>query len=73
MADQVDINEEFKKFRDSLGLIEKDELVERLTRAFNSLMMAEILVQQKIASTPTLLANIRLAVRDLKGDRGEAF
>lgn len=68
---EVDINEEFKKFRDSLGLIEKEELIERLTRAFNSLMMAEILVQQRMASVPTLCASIRMTLRDLKGDRGE--
>lgn len=67
----MDVNEEFKGFRDSLGLIEKEELIERLTRAFNSLMMAEILLGQKMANVTNLHATIRTAQRDLKGDRGE--
>lgn len=69
----MDINQEFKEFRDSLNLIEKDELIERLTRAYNSLMLVEVMMQQKMASVITMYGAVRSAQRDMKGERGESF
>lgn len=69
-----DLTKEFKELTESLEELPRDELIMRVSRAANSLMMAEVMVQNKIGlNLVSLLGVIKSVKNDLYGVRGERF
>ena len=69
----MNLGEELQSLKDSLHTLSKEELAERIYRAANSVMMAEVMQQAGMANVTTLTGVIRSTKKDLFGIRGETL